>query len=287
VRREETGKTVIAEPDGDDFPIRCDVPLPGEDHSYVLYGSGGCSLYDAARLEALGGVDESYEPVYVEDLDLGYRAWLRGWPSVYVAGAVVEHRHRTTTSRYYTEQQLDEILGLNYLRFLARAVASPGLFRRMWAREIRRLRNRRMIGPLRAAVAIALRGGAAQAVLPDEFVQALNTGAVAVFPGCAPTGRPRTLHVAAALPLSGPAPPAGDSDLILVAYTSELAPPPAQLLSRYVEIVVVVRRPEPHSSSTFHAALRQTVRKWSPALACIEPGEMAAYAADCTPARTV
>ena len=52
---------------------------------------------------ALGNVDEIYEPAYVEDLDLGYRAWQRGWPSVYVAGAVVEHRHRATTSRYYTE----------------------------------------------------------------------------------------------------------------------------------------------------------------------------------------
>ena len=107
VRREETGKTVMAQSHPEDFPIRCDEPLPGEDLSYVLYGSGGCSLYDAARLRALGGVDQAYEPAYVEDLDLGYRAWQRGWPSVYVAGAVVEHRHRATTSRYYTDAQLE------------------------------------------------------------------------------------------------------------------------------------------------------------------------------------
>ena len=89
----------------------------------MLYGSGGCSLYDAAKLRALGNVDEVYEPAYVEDLDLGYRAWQRGWPSVYVAGAVVEHRHRATTSRYYTEAQLARILEINYLRFVARAVS--------------------------------------------------------------------------------------------------------------------------------------------------------------------
>ena len=121
VRREETGKAVMAQDRPDDFPVRCDEPLAGEDLTWVLYGSGGCSLYDAAMLRALGGVDEAYAPAYVEDLDLGYRAWQRGWPTVFVAGAVVEHRHRATTSRYYTERQLAEILEINYLRFLTRA----------------------------------------------------------------------------------------------------------------------------------------------------------------------
>jgi hypothetical protein len=45
VRREETGKTVMAQAEPEDFPVRCDLPLPGEDLSYVLYGSGGCSLW--------------------------------------------------------------------------------------------------------------------------------------------------------------------------------------------------------------------------------------------------
>ena len=116
-----------------DFPVRCDEPLPGEDGTWVLYGSGGCSLYDAAKLRELGNVDEVYEPAYVEDLDLGYRAWQRGWPSVYVAGAVVEHRHRATTTRYYTEEQLSRILEINYLRFVARAVSDAKVFRRLWA----------------------------------------------------------------------------------------------------------------------------------------------------------
>ncbi len=104
-RREETGKAVMPFPidrKPDDFPVRCDLPLPGEDRSYVLYGSGGCSLFDAAKLRALSGMDEIYEPAYVEDLDLGFRAWQQGWPSVFVAGAQVTHMHRTTTSRYYS-----------------------------------------------------------------------------------------------------------------------------------------------------------------------------------------
>src|SRR5262249_12229332 len=136
VRREETGKTVFLRDRRDGLPLWCDEPLPGEDGSYVLYGSGGCSLYDAAKLAALGGVAEIYAPAYVEDLDLGYRAWQRAWPSVYVAGAVVEHRHRATTSRYFTQEELDLILERNYLRFLARAVSDPKLFRRLWRQAL-------------------------------------------------------------------------------------------------------------------------------------------------------
>ncbi len=41
VRREETGKAVMAHDHPDDFPLRCDEPIAGEDLTWVLYGSGG------------------------------------------------------------------------------------------------------------------------------------------------------------------------------------------------------------------------------------------------------
>ena len=80
-RREETGKAVWKRENPTDFPVRCDDPVPGEDLTWVLYGSGGCSLFDTVKLFAMGAVSEVYDPAYVEDLDLGYRAWKRGWPS--------------------------------------------------------------------------------------------------------------------------------------------------------------------------------------------------------------
>ncbi|MEO7145496.1 MAG: glycosyltransferase, partial [Bryobacteraceae bacterium] len=44
-RREETGKAVMPpRRDPFEFPVTCEPPLEGEDLSYVLYGSGGCSL---------------------------------------------------------------------------------------------------------------------------------------------------------------------------------------------------------------------------------------------------
>jgi GT2 family glycosyltransferase len=195
-RREETGKTAIAiAPDErDDFPIRCDPPVPGEDLTWVLYGSGGCSLYDAGMLRALGGMDEVYAPAYVEDLDVGYRAWQYGMPTVFVAGAVVEHRHRATTSRYYTERELARVLEINYLKFLVRAVADGPLFRKLWNAAIGRLRRRRD-GALRDAARLALAGGQrARGGYSEERILALTSGEIAVFPGRDAAAEPLVTH---------------------------------------------------------------------------------------------
>ena len=256
VRREETGKAVMAQHSPEDFPIRCDEPLLGEDGTWVLYGSGGCSLYDAAKLRALGGADEAYAPAYVEDLDLGYRAWQRGWPTVYTVAALVEHRHRATTSRYYTQLELEEILEVNYLRFLARAVADPKLFRRLWGQALPR--------------------GFPSLTRPDaeESFLALTDGSVAVFPGRAASGKPRVLVVGSRLPL--PLALAG-RDQILVGFADQWAPPPAETLGICLEAVLVRRG----ANSAFRAALRQTVAKWRPATAYLDDTLMALYAADC------
>jgi GT2 family glycosyltransferase/glycosyltransferase involved in cell wall biosynthesis len=314
VRREETGKTVMAQTAPEDFPVRCDEPLPGEDGSYVLYGSGGCSLYETAKLRALGNVDEVYDPAYVEDLDLGYRAWQRAWPSVYVAGAVVEHRHRATTARYYTEDQLAYILEINYLRFVARATSDPKVFRRLWAQALRRLFLRK--GPLGPAAGIALRGGPrAPAAYSEDLFLALTDGSVSVFPGHPAgrpaTGKPRVLVASPYLPFPlshGGAVrmynlmrrAAEEFDLLLVAFTEHAAPPPPEVLAICAEVVLVRRagshdlpftgRPEvveEFASPAFRAALQQTVRKWRPAIAQLEFTQLAQYAPDCAPARTI
>ena len=234
VRREETGKAVMAQTHPDDFPIRCDEPIPGEDLTYVLYGSGGCSLYDGAMLRTLGGVDEAYAPAYVEDLDLGYRAWQRGWPTVFVAGAVVEHRHRATTSRYYTEQQLAEILEVNYLKFLTRAVAHGPLFRKLWNQAIDRLR-RRDDRALRYAAPLALAAGPpARGPCCEEEFLSLTSGDVAVFPG-------------------------GDaSQMALVTFADRLETPAPELLAQHCEIVLVRRG----NDTALRAAHRWTGGKW-------------------------
>jgi GT2 family glycosyltransferase len=80
----------------------------------------------------------------VEDLDIGYRAWQEGWPTVFCAGARVEHRHRATTSRYYDPEYLDYLVERNFLRFLVRATQE--IFPELWRDAIRRLKNRAVAG---------------------------------------------------------------------------------------------------------------------------------------------
>lgn len=294
VRREETGKAVMAQDSPDDFPIRCDLPIPGEDLSYVLYGSGGCSVYDAAKLHALGGLDEAYYPAYVEDLDIGYRAWQRGWPTVYVERAVAEHRHRATTARYYSAEELDTILEINYLKFLARAVADPKLFRSLWRQAIDRLhrgagRSAAMRRALAAAANIALAGGAAAASdFPEEDFLALTDGSVAVFPGRPSKGLPRILVAATKARVKRAPGRAPGTEQVLVAFTSRLDTPPAEVLAACVEVVLVQKRGELHQAwPAFRAALRQTVGKWQPTEAHLASRELAVYAADCAPAKVV
>jgi len=327
-RREETGKAVLPlgfERKPSEFPVRCDLPLAGEDLSYVLYGSGGCSLFETAKLQALGGMDETYEPVYVEDLDLGFRAWQQGWPTVFAAGAHALHKHRATTSRYYSREFLDRVLELHYLRFLVRTITDPRSFSRLWSEAIRRLAllSPAFIDKTRtpAPASVAALGWAwhapfwltrrPKAALSDQHILAIGSGAVSVVPGRAARNRPVVLVATPYLPFPlahGGAVrmfnlmrrAAQDFDQVLVCFTAEPNEVPAELLELCCEVVLVkrsgthlltsTRRPEiveEYDSPSFHAALRQTVRKWKPGIVQLEFTQMAQYAGDCAPAKTI
>ena len=320
VRREETGKAVWRRGNPKDFPVRCDDPVPGEDLTWVLYGSGGCSLFDTAKLRELGGVAELFEPAYVEDLDLGYRAWKRGWPSVFCAGAIVEHRHRATTSRYYTPDQLDGFLERNYLQFLIHAIGSRRLFADLWRDGIRRLQLMAMDGSgaaletLRHVPHIAARPPRAAGPLCEREILALGNGDVAIFPGSA-ASRDRTVLIASPFlpfPLShggavrifnlmkyAAAAANGGWNQVLIAFSDELQTPPHELLDVCQEVVLVRRhgthyrkatkRPdtvEEFDSETFRACLKQTIQRWRPEVVQLEFTQMAQYAENCAPAKT-
>ena len=253
---------------GPDFPVRCDEPLEGEDLTWVLYGSGGCTLFDAAKLAALGGFDEVYEPAYVEDLDLGVRAWQRGWASVYCRDARVLHLHRATTSKYFSADQLDRALEFNYIRFLARAAGD----RRMWRENIVRLNLAKKVD----ALAFASRQSVVVHDSHFDFFD-LTDGSVAVFPGKTASSKPVVLVVSPYLPFPlahGAAVriynlmrrAARDFDLVLVCFVEEARPAPAELLEICVEIVTV-RRPGTHALPS--TARPDTVEEFdSPSVSC-------------------
>lgn len=325
-RRQETGKAVrtplSTERTVRDFPIRCEMPYPDENLSYVLYGSGGASLFSTTKLHQLHGFDETYVPAYVEDLDLGYRGWQRNWPTVFVSPACVIHFHRSTTSRYFKPELLQSFVEFNYLRFVARRVADPKLFLQIWREAIQRLNHLAVDQPWiitwpAEALAFAWKAPLRHLAAPPfplageaDFL-ALTSGDVAVFPGRSSFGKPRILIVSSYLPyplshggavrmfnlMRGAA---ADYDQILVAFTDQHATPPAELSAICAEIVQVRRRGshllpstgrpevvEEFDSPTFRAAIHQTVRKWRPRIAQLEFTQMAQYARDCAPAKTI
>jgi glycosyltransferase involved in cell wall biosynthesis len=93
---------------------------------------------------------------------------------------------------------------------------------------------------------------------------------------------------------------AADFDQVFVCFVDGDRPAPLEMLDICVEVVTVRRagthllpsteRPdvvEEFDSPAFHAALRQTTRKWKPSIAQLEFTQMAQYAADCAPAQTI
>ena len=308
IRREETGKAVWRRENPLDFPVRCDDPFPGEDLTWVLYGSGGCSLFDTNMLRQMGGVSEIYDPAYVEDMDFGYRAWKRGWPSVFSAGAKVEHRHRATTSRFFTPRELEFFVERNYLRFLIHAVGSPQLFRVLWTDAVRRLQlmaatgNHAAIDTLRNIPRIGKGPPLSSGPLSETEILALGSGGIAIFPGRRPQ-KPGCVLIASPylpFPLShGGAvrmynlmkQTAGSHDLILMAFCDILQTPPAELLEICAEVVLIRRygshyrretdRPdmvEEFESEAFRACLKQTAARWKPLAIQLEFTWMAQYA---------
>src|SRR5580658_4870881 len=91
---------------------------PAIDRAFpCFYGGGGSSAYDRAKFLELGGFDELLRPFYLEDTDVGYMAWKRGWKVLYQPASVVYHEHRGTIGKRFDEEYIQQVLKKNYLLF--------------------------------------------------------------------------------------------------------------------------------------------------------------------------
>jgi len=82
-----------------------------------FYGGGGSCAYDRRKFAELGGFDELLAPFYLEDTDLGYMAWKRGWKVFYEPRSVVWHEHRGTIGKKFSQEYIQSILKKNFLLF--------------------------------------------------------------------------------------------------------------------------------------------------------------------------
>jgi GT2 family glycosyltransferase/glycosyltransferase involved in cell wall biosynthesis len=82
-----------------------------------FYGGGGSSAFDRRKFLALGGFDEILAPFYLEDTDLGFLAWKRGWKVLYQPASVVWHEHRGTIGKKFSPAYIDSVLRKNFILF--------------------------------------------------------------------------------------------------------------------------------------------------------------------------
>ena len=82
-----------------------------------FYGGGGSCAFDRKKFLELGGFDELLKPFYLEDTDLGYLAWKRGWKVLYQPASVVYHEHRGTIGKRFSESYIQSVLKKNFLLF--------------------------------------------------------------------------------------------------------------------------------------------------------------------------
>lgn len=82
-----------------------------------FYPGGGSSAYDRRKFLELGGFDPLYHPFYLEDGDLGYMAWKRGWKTFYQPASVVYHEHRGTIGKKFSREYIDAALRKNFVLF--------------------------------------------------------------------------------------------------------------------------------------------------------------------------
>jgi GT2 family glycosyltransferase/glycosyltransferase involved in cell wall biosynthesis len=82
-----------------------------------FYGGGGSCAFDRAKFLELGGFDKLLAPFYLEDTDLGYMAWKRGWKVYYQPRSVVYHEHRGTIGKLFGEARIQAVLKTNFQLF--------------------------------------------------------------------------------------------------------------------------------------------------------------------------
>jgi GT2 family glycosyltransferase len=82
-----------------------------------FYGGGGSCAFDRRKFLELGGFDDLLRPFYLEDTDLGYLAWKRGWKVLYQPKSHVWHEHRGTIGIKFSPDYIHTVVKKNFLLF--------------------------------------------------------------------------------------------------------------------------------------------------------------------------
>jgi GT2 family glycosyltransferase len=128
-RREETGKTRARFEQGFFYLWHDDISnSDGTRKSIpVFWAGGGSCAIDREKYLAIGGFDSLYHPFYVEDTDVSYQAWKRGWKSLLAPDSRVIHKHRSTSKAKFGEDFVENTIRKNQYLFIWKNVTDFGM----------------------------------------------------------------------------------------------------------------------------------------------------------------
>lgn len=76
------------------------------DTGITAWVSGGSGLFVREKWLELGGFKSDFYPAYWEDIDISRTAQERGWKTLFLATAIMHHRHETTNKSVFSDSQL-------------------------------------------------------------------------------------------------------------------------------------------------------------------------------------
>ncbi len=154
-----------------------------------LYPNGGGMAFWRDKWLELGGFDPLFRPLYWEDVDIGYRAWGRGWRVLFEPRSIVHHDQGSTMARLHRPAHIECMSAKNGILFAWKNLLDGAWLRRTLAAQARWAADDVLIGglpPRTAALWWALRqlGQACRArarerrarVLSDEEILSASAG---------------------------------------------------------------------------------------------------------------
>lgn len=99
---------------------------------FSLWASGGSALFRRELWWKVGGFDNIlFAPFYWEDVDIGYRAWKRGYKILWEPTAIVEHKHESVINpTNFQKKYMDMVKERNELLFIWKNITSNSLIRK-------------------------------------------------------------------------------------------------------------------------------------------------------------
>lgn len=95
----------------------------------TLWASGGSGVFRKSVWEELKGLDTLFDPFYEEDLDLGYRAYKRGYISIMEPKSIVEHyQEEGVIAKNFAKSKIAAVAQRNQLIFIWKNITSTQLF---------------------------------------------------------------------------------------------------------------------------------------------------------------